>query len=161
MPPNLLWKIGSTYLLLITSPRDVKSLIIASKCEYGSALHIAGSIDLSLFDSNLLTFKVIVWELDLMVIVDTKHTLCSNSQAKASIRELPNFDLEYSWFGNGFLCDKIYPIINKSPFNSKSVSPGSKGKTLVIRVMWMWGYNLIIFNKRLSHKAAHRIRIGA
>jgi hypothetical protein len=100
-------------------------LRIAFKCEYRTILDIAGSIDFPLINGDLPQFKVIVWKLDFMIIVNTEHIFGPNSQAKASIGKLPNFDLEYSGLGNGFLCDEVHPIIDKNPFDSKSIGSWS------------------------------------
>lgn len=154
LPPNLCWKIYSTNLQLVTSPSNPEIYSIDFKCEHRSIQHVAGSIDLPLFNSNLLTLEIIVRKLDFMVIVDTEHIPSSHSQAKASIQQLPNLDLEYCWLGDGFLCDEVHPIIDKYPFDPKAICPGSKGKALVVRVKWMWCYHLVLFYKRFFHKTA-------
>ncbi len=112
MFPDLNWKDGRANLLLITIPKYFEVLRIAFKCNYGAILDVAGSINFPFVNCDLFQFEVIVGKLYFVVVVDPEHILCSNSQTKVAIGELPNFYLEYSGLTNGFLGDEVNPVID-------------------------------------------------
>lgn len=85
----------------------------------------------------MLELEVVVDELDLVVVVHSKHGLGAYSQAETAVRELPQLHLEDSGGSDGGLSDEVDPVAGIHSFDAKPLGSSGEGEAGIVGIVRM------------------------